>query len=68
MCHNHKLYYTYVILCAMGVYNLWWQITVGYYRQRNHHRSLPVAIQAEKEWQLNKPKDDDDDEEDEEEE
>ena len=50
VCHNHKLYYTYVILCAMGVYNFWWNTCVGYYRRRNHHRSLEFAIQREKEW------------------
>ena len=50
VCHNHKLYYTYVILCAMGVYNFWWNTCVGYYRRRNHHRSLEFAIQKEKEW------------------
>ena len=50
ICHNHKLYYTYVILCAMGVYNFWWNTCVGYYRRRNYHRSLEFAIQREKEW------------------
>lgn len=60
ICHNHKLYYTYVILCAMGVYNFWWNTCVGYYRRRNYHRSLEFAIQREKEWDLIKPKDDDD--------
>ena len=64
ICHNHKLYYTYVILCAMGVYNFWWNTCVGYYRRRNYHRSLDFAIQREKEWNLIKPKDDDEDEED----
>ena len=59
ICHNHKLYYTYVILCAMGVYNFWWNTCVGYYRRRNYHRSLEFAIQREKEWQLNKPKEED---------
>ena len=44
----------------MGVYNFWWNTCVGYYRRRNHHRSLEFAIQKEKEWQLIKPKDDDD--------
>ena len=34
---------------------------VGYYRARNHHRSLEFAIQKEKEWELIKPKDDDED-------
>lgn len=38
---------------------------IGGYRKRNHHRSLPYAIQAEAEWALIKPKDDDDDEEEE---
>jgi hypothetical protein len=52
----------------MGLYNFWWHACIGYYRSRNHHRSLDFAIQAEKEWDLIKPKDDDDDDEDEEEE
>ena len=60
VCHNHKLYYTYVIGCAFGVYQFWWYTCVGYYRRRNHHRSLEFAIQREKEWALIKPKDDDD--------
>ena len=51
----------------MGLYNFWSMALVGYYQQRNHHRSLEVAIQAEKEWDLIKPKDDDDDDEEEEE-
>ena len=67
VCHNHKAYYTYIIICAMGLYNFWSMALVGYYQQRNHHRSLEVAIQAEKEWDLIKPKDDDDDDEEEEE-
>merc|ERR1712083_172217 len=50
ICHNHKFYYTYVILCAMGVYNFWWNTCVGYYRRRNYHRSLDFAIQREQEW------------------
>ena len=61
VCQNHKLYYTYVIGVAWGVYNFWWYTMVGYYRQRNHHRSLEYAIQKEKEWELIKPKDDDED-------
>jgi hypothetical protein len=68
VCHNHKLYYTYIVLTACGLYNFWWHTCVGYYRQRNHHRSLEYAIQQEKEWDLIKPKDDDDDDEEEEEE
>ena len=65
--HNHKAYYTYVIGCAIGLYNFWWYALVGYYRQRNAHRSLEYAIQQEKEWDLIKPKEDDDDDEEEEE-
>jgi len=61
VCHNHKLYYTYVILCAFGLYQFWWYTCIGYYRRRNHHRSLPYAQMMEKEWQLNKPKDEDED-------
>ena len=60
ICHNHKLYYSYVLLVACGVYNFWWNTCVGYYRRRNYHRSLDFAIQKEKEWELIKPKDDDD--------
>ena len=66
--HNHKIYYSYIFLCAIGMYNFWYAALIGYYQNRNHHRSLPVAIQAEKEWDLIKPKDDDDGDEDEEEE
>ena len=33
--HNHKIYYTYVLATACGVYNLWWNILIGYYRERN---------------------------------
>jgi hypothetical protein len=61
VCQNHKFYYTYVLGCAFGVYNFWWYSMVGYYRARNHHRSLDFAIQKEQEWELIKPKDDDDD-------
>ena len=66
--HNHKIYYTYIILCSIGAYNFWYAVLIGYYQNRNHHRSLDVAIQAEKEWDLIKPKDDDDDDEEEEDE
>lgn len=68
ICHNHKVYYTYSILVAVGVYNFWWNMLVGYYRQRNHHRSLDFAIQKEKEWDLIKPKEEEYDDEEEEEE
>ena len=56
VCHNHKLYYSYVIGCAFLVYQFWWYACVNYYRRRNHHRSLEWAIQKEKEWDLIKPK------------
>ena len=64
ICHNHKLYYTYVLLCAFGVYQFWWYTLVGYYRRRNVERSLEWAIQKETEWELNKPKEEEYDEED----
>ena len=67
VCHNHKVYYSYVIGCAFLVYNFWWYTLVGYYRRRNDHRSLEWAIAKEKEWDLIKPKEDDYDEEEEEE-
>ena len=66
--HNHKLYYTYCLLCAFGVYQFWWYTCVGYYRRRNEHRSLEWAIRAEKEYQANKPPEDDEEYGDEEEE
>lgn len=67
VCHNHKIYYTYCIGVAFGVYQFWWYTIVGYYRQRNAHRSLEWAINAEKEWELNKPKEEEYDDEEEEE-
>ena len=66
--HNHKLYYTYVVICAWAVYQFWWYTVIGYYRSRNYHRSLEYAIQKEKEWDLIKPKEEEWDEEEEEEE
>jgi len=48
--HNHKAYYTYVILSGVAVYSFWWYALIGYYRARNSHRSLEYAIQAEAEW------------------
>ena len=63
VCHNHKLYYSYVIGVAFVVYNFWWYTLIGYYRRRNHHRSLAVAQQREREWDLIKPKDEDEEEE-----
>ena len=57
-------------MTSIAVYSVWWNIIVGYYRSTNAHRTLEVAIQKEKEWELNKPDeedlwDDDDDEDDE---
>jgi hypothetical protein len=60
VCHNHKLYYTYVLACSLVLYNFWWQTIIGYYRRRNHERSLEFAIQKEKEWDLIKPKEEED--------
>ena len=48
IAQNHKLYYTYVLVCksnqnylnslgAWGVYQFWWYTCIGYYRRRNHH-------------------------------
>ena len=68
ICHNHKLYYAFVIANACMVYQFWWHTCVGYYRRRNHHRSLEFAIQREKEWDLIKPKEEEYDDEDDEEE
>ena len=69
VCHNHKIYYTYAICVAVGTYQFWWHMLVGYYRQRNYHRSLPYAQMMEKEWEKNKPAEEEyDDEEDSEEE
>ena len=69
ICHNHKVYYTYSITCAFLTYQFWWYTLVGYYRQRNAHRSLEHAIQREVEWEKIKPVepeyDDEDDEEEE---
>ena len=61
MCHNHKFWYSYVILCGLGVYQLFYGAVVGYYVNSNYHRSLEYAILKETEWQKNKPEDDDDD-------
>lgn len=68
VCHNHKIYYTVSIFWAFALYNIMWNGMVGYYRQRNHHRSLEWAINKEREWDLIKPKEEEyDDEEDEDE-
>ena len=55
ICHNHKVYYSYVIFVGFAAYQFWWYQIVGYYRRRNHHRSLPFAIQAEKDYQATIP-------------
>ena len=66
--HNHKAYYSFVLLSAMGLYNFWYYVIIEMrYKSINAHRSLEYAIQQEKEWDLIKPKDDDDDDEEEEE-
>lgn len=39
VCHNHKLYYTYVIMCAFGVYNFWSYTLITYYRNKNYEVS-----------------------------
>ena len=64
ICHNHKLYYTYVLCCALGLYNFWWFAMIGYYRRRNYTRSIEFAIQKEKEWDAIKPKEEEEEEED----
>ena len=51
------------MLCALGLYTFWWNTCVGYYRQRNAHRSLEHAIQRELEWEKIKPKEEEYDEE-----
>ena len=63
VCQNHKVYYTYVVLCALGLYSFWWNACVGYYRQRNAHRSIEHAILREQEWDKIKPKEEEYDEE-----
>ena len=50
-----------VIIGAIGVYQLYYAMVVGYYVNKNYHRSLEYAILREQEWQRNKPADDDDD-------
>ena len=65
--HNHKVYYTYSLVCAFLVYHFWWYTCVGYYTRRNEHRSLAWAVRAEKEYQANKPAEEDEEYDDEEE-
>ena len=68
ICHNHKVYYTLSIFWAFAVYQFWWYSMIGYYRQRNAHRSLETAIARETWWEENKPKEEEYDDEDDEEE
>jgi len=64
VCHNHKLYYTYVIACGALTYNLVWYSAIGYYRWRNRERSLEWAIEQERRWDEIKPKEEEYDDED----
>jgi len=50
------------------LYQTFFASFIGYYRNRNHHRSLEWAIQAEKEWNKIKPVEPEYDDEEEEEE
>ena len=53
------MYYTYVVGVGFLTYQFWWTSMVGYYRARNHHRSLEYAIQKEQEWERIKPAEED---------
>lgn len=56
VCHNHKLYYTYVLICtplylillgAFGVYQFWWYTCINYYKRKNYHVSaIPNFIET----------------------
>ena len=48
----------------MATYNLVWAASIGYYRWRNRERSLDWAIEQEKLWEINKPKEEEYDDED----
>ena len=39
VCHNHKVYYTYVVLCTMGVYGFWSNALIGFYQRKNYEVS-----------------------------
>ena len=54
-------YSSLICLAAWAVYQLYEAVIVGYYVNRNYHRSLEYAIMREEEWQKNKPADEDDD-------
>ena len=54
VCHNHKLYYSWVIFCGFSVYNFWAYVLINYYQNRNYHRSLRVAELLEREYQAKK--------------
>ncbi|CAI2382783.1 unnamed protein product [Moneuplotes crassus] len=61
ICHNHKFWYSYVVLCAIGMYQVYYAVIVGHYVRKNYHRSMEYAILREQEWEKIKPADDDDD-------
>jgi hypothetical protein len=46
------------------VYNLVWAGSISYYRFRNRERSLEWAIEQERLWDINKPKEEEYDDED----
>ena len=48
------------------IWQTYYFFCIGYYKNRNHHRSLEWAINAEKEWDLIKPKEEEYDDEDDE--
>ena len=41
--HNHKLYYSYVIFCAFGIYTFWSKTLISFYRNRNYEVSSPLS-------------------------
>ena len=55
ICHNHKTYYSLMILNALAIQYVIQTSIVSYYQRRNYERSLPFAIQREQEWLKNKP-------------
>ena len=48
--HNHKAYYTYVLLCAFGVFNFWTFTLLGYYRNRNYEVCNHHLILCNSNW------------------
>ena len=55
VCHNHKTYYSLVLLTAIAMNYVMQTSAISYYQGRNYTRSLPYAIQREQEWAKNKP-------------